>query len=45
VSDTFAAALWVLDFMFTLALAGCAGVNMETGVDQLGFISYYSPMG
>jgi hypothetical protein len=45
VSDTFAAALWVLDFMFTLASAGCAGVNMETGVNQLGFISSYSAIG
>jgi len=44
VSDTLAAALWVLDFMFTLASAGCAGVNMETGVNQLGFISSYSPI-
>jgi hypothetical protein len=44
VSDTFASALWVLDFMFTLACAGCAGVNMETGVNQLGFISSYSPV-
>jgi hypothetical protein len=45
VSDTLAAALWVLDFMFTLASAGCAGVNMETGVNQRGFISSYSPIG
>jgi len=45
VSDTLAAALWVLDFMFTLASAGCAGVNLETGVNQLGFISSYSPIG
>jgi hypothetical protein len=45
VSDTFGAALWVLDFMFTLAWAGAAGVNMETGVNQLGFISSYSPIG
>jgi hypothetical protein len=44
VSDTLAAALWVLDFMFALASAGCAGVNMETGVNQLGFISSYSPI-
>lgn len=44
VSDTLAAALWVLDFMFTLASGGCAGVNMETGVNQLGFISSYSPI-
>jgi hypothetical protein len=45
VSDAFASALWVLDFMFTLASAGCAGVNMETGVNQRGFISSYSPIG
>jgi hypothetical protein len=45
VSDTLAAALWVLDFMFTLASAGCAGVNMETGVNQRGFVSSYSPIG
>jgi len=31
--------------MFTLASAGCAGVNMETGVNQLGFVSHYSPIG
>ena len=34
----------MLDFMFTLVSAGCAGVNMETGVNQLGFISSYSPI-
>jgi hypothetical protein len=45
VSDTLAAALWVLDFMFILASSGCAGVNMETGVNQRGFISSYSPIG
>jgi hypothetical protein len=45
VSDTMAAALWVLDYMFTLAASGCAGVNMETGVNQLDFISSYSPIG
>jgi hypothetical protein len=45
VSDTLAAALWVLDFMFLLATGGCAGVNMETGVNQRGFISSYSPIG
>jgi hypothetical protein len=44
VSDTLAAALWVLDYMFTLASNGCSGVNMETGVNQLGFISSYSPI-
>ena len=45
VSDTMAGALWVLDYMFTLAANGCAGVNMETGVNQLDFISSYSPIG
>jgi hypothetical protein len=45
VSDTLAGALWVLDYMFTLAANGCAGVNMETGVNQLDFISSYSPIG
>lgn len=44
VSDSFGAALWVLDFMFQLACAGCAGVNIETGVNQLGFISSYAPI-
>jgi hypothetical protein len=44
VSDTMASALWVLDYMFTLAANGCSGVNMETGVNQLGFISSYSPI-
>jgi hypothetical protein len=45
VSDTFGSALWSLDYMFTLASEGCAGVNMETGVNHLGFISYYTPIG
>ncbi len=45
VSDTMASALWVLDYMFTLASNGCSGVNMETGVNQLNFISSYSPIG
>jgi Glycosyl hydrolase family 79 C-terminal beta domain len=44
VSDTMAAALWVLDYMFTLATYECSGVNMETGVNQLDFISSYSPI-
>ncbi|MBV8865617.1 MAG: hypothetical protein JO210_09520, partial [Acidobacteriaceae bacterium] len=44
VSDTFGAALWALDFMFILATAGAAGVNMETGLNQLGWISWYSPI-
>ncbi len=45
VSDAFGSALWTLDFMHALAQAGCAGVNIETGVNQLGFISSYSPIG
>ena len=45
VSDTFGSALWVLEYMFTLASADAAGVNIETGVNQLGFISWYSPIG
>jgi len=42
VSDTFLAALWTLDYMLLLAEYGCSGVNMETGVNQLGFVSSYS---
>jgi hypothetical protein len=30
--------------MLLLAEYGCAGVNVETGVNQLGFVSYYSPI-
>ncbi len=44
ISDTLAGALWTLDFMLLLAKNGCAGVNLETGVNQLGFISSYSPI-
>jgi hypothetical protein len=44
-SDTFAAALWVLDYLFVLASYGCGGVNMETGVNHLGWISHYTPIG
>jgi Glycosyl hydrolase family 79 C-terminal beta domain len=44
VSDVFASALWVLDFMCTLAQAGCAGVNVQTGINHLDFVSYYSPI-
>ena len=42
VSDAFVSALWVLDFMWTLAYGGAAGVNMQTGVNHLDFVSYYS---
>ncbi|HEX4637591.1 MAG TPA: glycosyl hydrolase family 79 C-terminal domain-containing protein [Rhizomicrobium sp.] len=45
VSNTFAAALWALDYLFVLAEHGCAGVNMETGVNHLGWISHYTPIG
>jgi hypothetical protein len=44
VSDTLLGALWTLDFMLLLAKYGCAGVNLETGVNQLGFVSSYSPI-
>jgi hypothetical protein len=44
VSDTFAAALWGLDYLFTMAAANCAGANLETGINQLGFVSSYSPI-
>jgi len=45
VSDTMAAALWGLDFLFTLASFNAVGVNIETGVNHLGFLSSYSPIG
>src|SRR5262249_18828183 len=44
VSNTFASSLWVLDYLFVLASYGCCGVNMETGVNHLGKISYYTPI-
>lgn len=44
VSDTFLGALWTLDYMLLLVQNGCSGVNMETGVNQFGFISSYSPI-
>jgi hypothetical protein len=44
VSDTFGSALWCLDFMFKLASYESEGVNMETDINQLGFISHYSPI-
>ena len=44
VSNTFAAALWVLDYLFVLASYGASGVNLETGVNHLGKISYYTPI-
>ena len=44
VSDTFGSALWVLDTMFLMAEHGCDGINLETDVNQLGWISHYSPI-
>lgn len=44
VSDTFCSALWCLDYVFDLASHGCAGANLETDINQLGFISFYSPI-
>ena len=44
VSGTFGEALWCLDYMFDLASHACNGVNMETDINQLGFISFYSPI-
>jgi hypothetical protein len=44
VSDTMAAALWCLDFLFQIAQSDAAGVNIQTGVNQLGFLSWYSPI-
>ena len=43
-SDTILGALWLLDLMALLARFGCSGVNVETGVNQLGFVSSYSPI-
>jgi hypothetical protein len=44
ISDTFASALWCLDYMCQAATFGCGGVNMETDINQLGWISHYSPI-
>jgi hypothetical protein len=44
VSNTMLGALWTLDYMLLLAQYGCAGINLETGMNQLGFISSYSPI-
>ena len=44
VSDTFGSALWTLDYMHTLAAHGASGLNLETGVNQLDFVSPYSPI-
>jgi Glycosyl hydrolase family 79 C-terminal beta domain len=44
VSDSFASALWVLDYLFVLAGHGAAGANLQTGINHLGRLSYYSPL-
>jgi hypothetical protein len=44
VSDTLLGSLWTLDYLLLLAQSGCSGVNVETGVNQLGFVSSYSPI-
>ena len=44
VSDTFASALWCLDYMFLLASYGCEGLNLETDVNQMAWVSHYSPI-
>ncbi len=44
VSDTFASALWCLDFMFQVASYGGEGVNMETDINQMAWVSHYSPI-
>jgi hypothetical protein len=36
VSDSFASALWVLDYLFVLARFGAAGANLQTGINHLG---------
>ena len=42
-SDTFTSSLWCLDYLFQLASYSGEGVNMETDINQLGWISHYSP--
>jgi hypothetical protein len=44
VSDAFGSALWCLDYILNLAAHGANGINLQTDVNQLGFISYYSPI-
>lgn len=44
VSDCFGSALWCLDYLCHLAEHGCAGVNMQTDINQHGFVSHYSPI-
>ena len=44
VSDTMAGALWTLDYLFVLATHGAAGVNLETDINHLAWVSHYSPI-
>lgn len=44
VSDSFASALWALDYLFVLAGYDCAGFNMQTGINHLGVLSKYTPI-
>ena len=44
VSDTMAGALWALDYLFVLASHGAAGVNVETDINHLAWVSHYSPI-
>ncbi len=44
VSDTFASALWCLDYLFVLASHGSRGVDMQTDINHLGWVSHYSPI-
>jgi hypothetical protein len=37
VSNAFGTALWVIDFLFTCAVAGCTGVNMHSGGSGPGY--------
>ena len=44
VSDTMAGALWALDYLFVLATHGASGVNIETDINHLAWVSHYSPI-
>jgi hypothetical protein len=37
ISNAFGTALWVIDFLFTCAVAGCTGVNMHSGGSGPGY--------
>jgi len=44
VSDRFGSALWGLDYLFHLATKESRGVNLETDINHLGWVSHYSPI-